>query len=178
MRRTKRCMRATVASCFETRCRRASLARHDVFARPGNTGFFREFRKRGNLGTPLTSLCVGARVLRNRWKRKMNGRLKRDGNGQTRAAQRRRYPAFSGLLEIAACEPTSPRSTVTSPHRSSIPSHLLQIGSSNETSSARSCRCRPFQSTVQLPFPKNAASVMGISSPARPSHANVRHVAS
>jgi len=43
----------------------------------GNSG------KRGKLGTPLTPLCVGARVLRNRWKRKVNGRPKRDGNGKT-----------------------------------------------------------------------------------------------
>ena len=41
----------------------------------------------------------------------------------------------------------------------------FNIGSSSETSSARSCRCRAVQSTVQLPFPENGASLTGISSP-------------
>jgi len=50
----------------------------------------------------------------------MNGRRKRDGNGKT---QRRKHDdtAVSGVLEIAARAPTSRCSTVTSPHRSSIP---------------------------------------------------------
>jgi len=37
---------------------------------------------------------LGARVLRNRWKRKVNGRQKRDGNGKTRAAQQPRWPGL------------------------------------------------------------------------------------
>jgi hypothetical protein len=47
-------------------------------------------------------------------------------------------PVFSCVLEMAACEPTSPAPVVAV--------------------------AAPFQSTVQLPFPKNA-SVTGISSP-------------
>jgi hypothetical protein len=50
-----------------------------------------------------------------RRKRKVNGRQKRDGNGKTRAHNNHDDPAFSGLLEIAACEPTSPCSTATFP---------------------------------------------------------------
>jgi len=52
----------------------------------GLNWFFREFRKRGKLGNAADTAGRGGRVSRNRWKRKMNGRLKRDGDGKTRAA--------------------------------------------------------------------------------------------
>ena len=133
------------------------------FGSSGNSG------KRGKLGPPLTPLCVGARVLRNRWKRKVNGRQKRDGNGKdpsgTTTTMTRPSAACSRLPHASQQAPVPRGHSRWGKKRASIASSS-KIGSRNETSSsARSCRCRAVSVDRQLPFPENGASVTGISSP-------------
>ena len=77
----------------------------------------------------------------------MNGRLKRDGNGKTLAAQRISRSASSFILANKRASIASSSKSVQAP-KPAVPVVAVAV---------------PFQSTVQLPFPENGASVTSTS---------------
>ena len=102
-----------------------------------------------------------------------NGKRTDDRNGTATERPERHNnhddPAFSGLLEIAACEPTSPCSTETFRlgKKRALLSRLLRksVQATKPGAVPAVAVAPPFQSTVQLPFPEKGASVTGILSP-------------
>jgi hypothetical protein len=95
--------------------------------------FFREFREARHAGNVADTAVLGCPSLAQPMETGMNGRLKRDGNGT--------IPSGISTMPRSSAACWSSSSFIWAKKRASTASSS-RIGSSKETSGARSCRCR------------------------------------